>query len=222
MGLRKRIFAATYDWQMGGAQRAGLADLRAGVVSRATGLVLEVGAGTGLNLPHYGPDVEHLTLTEPDPSMLKRLQRRVEQQPRSATVLRAPAERLPFDDDSFDTVVCTLVLCGVEDQPLAVREIRRVLRPGGQLLFLEHMRSEDERHARLQDRFNWLNRAMVMCDCNRPTRLTLASEGLRIEEIAETDFPKAPPFINPLVHGRATHPTPVGAENTTQTRADPT
>jgi len=217
MGLRKRIFAATYDWQMGGAQRAGLADLRSGVVSRATGIVLEVGSGTGLNLPYYGTDVEHLTLTEPDPSMLKRLQQAVEQQPRSVTVLRAPAEQLPFDDDSFDTVVCTLVLCGVEDQPLAVREIRRVLRPGGQLLFLEHMRSEDESHARLQDRFNWLNRAMVMCDCNRPTRLTLASEGLRVEEIAETDFPKAPPFINPLVHGRATCPTPVRAENTTQT-----
>jgi len=217
MGLRKRIFAATYDWQMGGAQRAGLADLRSGVVSRATGIVLEVGSGTGLNLPYYGTDVEHLTLTEPDPSRLKRLQQAVEQQPRSVTVLRAPAEQLPFDDDSFDTVVCTLVLCGVEDQPLAVREIRRVLRPGGQLLFLEHMRSEDESHARLQDRFNWLNRAMVMCDCNRPTRLTLASEGLRVEEIAETDFPKAPPFINPLVHGRATCPTPVRAENTTQT-----
>ena len=217
MGLRKRIFAATYDWQMGGAERAGLADLRCGVVSRATGRVLEVGSGTGLNLPYYGTDVEHLTLTEPDPSMLKRLQRAVEQYPGSATVLRAPAERLPFDDDSFDTVVCTLVLCGVEDQPQTVREIRRVLRPGGQLLFLEHMRSEDEGHARLQDRFNWLNRALVMCDCNRPTRRTIATEGLRVEEIAETDFPKAPPFINPLVHGRATCPTRVRAENTAQT-----
>ena len=206
MGLRKWIFAATYDWQMGGAERAGLTDLRRAVVSRATGDVLEVGSGTGLNLSHYGTDVEHLTLTEPDPSMFRRLQQAVERYPGAATALRAPAERLPFDDDSFDTVVCTLVLCGVEDQPQAVREIRRVLRPGGQLLFLEHMRSEDEGHARLQDRFNWLNRAMVMCDCNRPTRRTIATEGLRVEEIVETDFPKAPPFINPLVHGRATCP----------------
>src|SRR6478735_4223191 len=103
MGLRKRIFAATYDWQMGGAERAGLADLRRAVVSRATGKVLEVGSGTGLNLSYYGTSVEHLTLTEPDPSMFTRLQRAVEQYPGSATVLRAPAERLPFVDDSFDT-----------------------------------------------------------------------------------------------------------------------
>jgi ubiquinone/menaquinone biosynthesis C-methylase UbiE len=209
MGLRKRIFAAMYDWQMRGAERAGLTDLRAGIVSRATGQVLEVGSGTGLNLPYYGSDVEALTLTEPDPSMLKRLQRAVEEHRGSATVLRAPAEHLPFDDDSFDAVVCTLVLCGVDDQPQAVREIRRVLRPGGQLLFLEHMRSEDEQHARMQDRFNWLNRAVVLCDCNRPTRRTIASEGLQIEEVAELDFPKAPPFVNPLVRGRAVRPASV-------------
>lgn len=206
MGLRRRIFAATYDWQMGGAERAGLADLRAGVVSPAAGQVLEVGSGTGLNLSHYGGEVEHLTLTEPDPSMVRRLRRAVEHHPGSTTVLRAPAEQLPFNDGAFDTVVCTLVLCGVDDQQQAVREIRRVLRPGGQLLFLEHMRSEDERHARMQDRFNWLNRALVMCDCNRPTRRTIASLGLHVEEIAEVDFPKAPAFINPLVHGRATRP----------------
>jgi len=219
VGLRRRIFAATYDWQMGGSERAGLAAMRSRVVSRATGRVLEVGAGTGLNLPHYRTDVEHLTLTEPDSSMFKRLQGAVERHHGSATVLRAPAEQLPFDDDSFDAVVCTLVLCGVDDQAQAVREIRRVLRPAGQLFFLEHMRSDDEGHARLQDRFNWLNRAVAMCDCNRPTRRTIAGEGLHVEEVVETDFPKAPPFLNPLVHGRATLPTAVHAETTPQNGA---
>lgn len=219
MGLRKRIFAATYDWQMKGAERAGLSELRSGVVSGATGHVLEVGAGTGLNLPYYGADVEHLTLTEPDPSMFKRLERAVGHYPGAATVLRAPAEQLPFEDHSFDTVVCTLVLCGVDDQPQAVHEIRRVLRPGGQLLFLEHMRSADEGRARVQDRFNWLNRALVLCDCNRPTRQTITAEGLHIEHLTETQFPKAPPFVNPLVHGRATSPAPVPSGRATQPRS---
>lgn len=210
MGLRKRLFAATYDWQMRSADREGLADLRSGVVSRARGRVLEVGSGTGLNLPYYSASVEELTLTEPDASMSRRLRRAVERHGRRATVLRAPAERLPFDDDSFDTVVCTLVLCGVDDQPQSLREIRRVLRPGGELLFLEHVRSADEGHARMQDRFNWLNRLVVMCDCNRPTQRTIEAEGLRIDEITETDFPKAPPFVSPLVHGRATRHTGPG------------
>lgn len=218
MGLRTRIFAATYDWQMRGSERAGLAKLRRDVITRAAGRVLEIGAGTGLNLPHYGDAVEHLTLTEPDPSMVRRLMRAADLDPRPATVLRAPAEQLPFDDDSFDTVVSTLVLCGVDDQPQAVREIRRVLRPGGQLLFLEHVRSEDERQARHQDRFNWLNRALVFCDCNRPTRSTLEREGLHIEELTENDFPKAPSFINPLVKGRATSST---ADHTATTQGVP-
>jgi ubiquinone/menaquinone biosynthesis C-methylase UbiE len=203
---------------MRSAEREGLADLRSGVVSRATGRVLEVGSGTGLNLPYYSADVEELTLTEPDGSMCTRLRRAVERHGRPATVLRVPAEQLPFDDDSFDTVVCTLVLCGVEDQPQSVREIRRVLRPGGELLFLEHVRSEDARQARMQDRFNWLNRLVVMCDCNRPTRRTIEAEGLRIDELTETDFPKAPPFVNPLVHGRATRPSRIpGADRAGRT-----
>src|SRR5207249_6677845 len=130
--------------------------------------VLEIGAGTGANLSLYGPAVESLTLTEPERPMLRRLERRARDHASSATVLRAPAEDLPFEDGSFDTVVTTLVLCGVDDQPRALREARRVLRPGGRLLFLEHVRSDDPGVARLQDRMNWLNHSIFGCDCNRP------------------------------------------------------
>ena len=156
VGLRDKLFALSYDRLMASTESAGLAEIRARLLADATGDVLEVGAGTGAQpSAYYGSAVRTLTLTEPDPSMLRRLQRSASDAGRSSTVLRAPAEDLPFDDGTFDTVVCTLVLCGVDDQPRAVREIRRVLRPGGCLLFVEHVRSDDEALARRQDRMNW-------------------------------------------------------------------
>ena len=203
MGLRTRIFASTYDAMMRKTERAGLTDMRKSLIAEASGKVLEVGGGTGANLAFYGPGVTSLTITEPDPSMLKRLERRVESEAPGATVLRAPAEDLPFDDDTFDVVVSTLVLCGVDDQPRAAREIRRVLRPGGRLLFLEHLRSGDAKVARTQDRMNWLNRIVVCCDCNRPTLNTIADSGFVVDQIEHTSLPKSPPFVRPAVVGSA-------------------
>ena len=104
-----------------------------------SGDVLEIGGGTGTNLPCFGPAVTSLTLTEPQAPMLRRLERTAREHRASATVLRAPARDLPFDDRTFDVAVSTLVLCGVDDQPRALRELPRVLRPGGQLLFIEHV-----------------------------------------------------------------------------------
>jgi ubiquinone/menaquinone biosynthesis C-methylase UbiE len=117
--------------------------------------------------------------------------------------LRAPAEDLPFEDGSFDVAVSTLVLCGVDDQPRALRELRRVLRPGGRLLFLEHLRSDDPATARLQDRMNWLNRLVVCCDCNRPTLDSIRGAGFAVTEVEQTVIPKAPPFVRPAVLGSA-------------------
>jgi SAM-dependent methyltransferase len=121
-------------------------------------------------------------------------------------LLGAPAEDLPFDDGTFDVVVSTLVLCGVDDQPRTVREIQRVLRPGGRLLFLEHLRSDDGKVARTQDRLNWLNRLVVCCDCNRPTLDTIAAAGFDIAHVDHTALPKAPPFVRPAVIGTAVAP----------------
>src|SRR5690242_9833498 len=211
MSLRTRFFALTYDRQIAKTEAAGLRAMRERLLAEAHGDVLEIGGGTGLNLPYYGPAVTSLTITEPPPPMLRRLERRMAeaaagQHGPAATVLRAPAEDLPFDDDSFDVAVSTLVLCGVDDQPRALRELRRVLRPGGRLLFIEHLRSGDPGTARLQDRMNWLNRLVVCCDCNRPTLGTIEQAGFTVADVEHTELPKAPPFVRPAVTGYATVP----------------
>ena len=206
MSLRSTFFALMYDSQVDKAEKAGLHALRERLLAGANGDVIEIGGGTGLNLPCYGPDVRSLTITEPEPPMLRRLQRRVHEHRPSATVLRASAEDLPFDDDSFDVAVSTLVLCGVEDQPRALRELRRVLRPGGRLLFLEHLRSDDPALARLQDRMNWLNRLVVCCDCNRRTLDSIRQAGFTVTEVDHTGLPKAPAFVRPAIVGSATAP----------------
>jgi ubiquinone/menaquinone biosynthesis C-methylase UbiE len=209
MTLRARFFALTYDRQMARTERAGLAEFRARLLAGAAGRVLEIGGGTGANLPCYGPAVEELTITEPQPAMLRRLERKAHQEAPAAQVLRAPAEDLPFEDGAFDVAVSTLVLCGVDDQPRALRELRRVLRPGGQFLFLEHLRSDDPRLARLQDRMNWLNRLVVCCDCNRPTLTCIEDAGFTVTHLEHTALPKAPKFVGPAIMGSAASPARV-------------
>ena len=206
MTLRTRFFALTYDRQMARTEKAGLRAFREALLAGAKGRVIEIGGGTGANLPCYGPAVESLTITEPELPMLRRLERTVREHRPAAKVLRAPAEDLPFDDHTFDVAVSTLVLCGADDQPRALRELRRVLRPGGQLLFFEHVRSDDPGTARLQDRVNWLNRLIVCCDCNRPTLRSIQDAGFTITQIEHTTLPKAPKFARPAIMGSATTP----------------
>ncbi len=204
MGLRSRLFALGYDRQMTKTDAAGLRLRREALLAGVAGDVLEIGAGTGLNLSIYGPEVASLTLTEPEPSMLKRLRRRADEVAPTATVLRAPAEDLPFEDGTFDVVVSTLVLCGVSDQPRALREIHRVLRPGGELRFVEHVRSDDLTLARKQDRLNGVNRFIVGCDCNRSTLASIGRAGFEVSHVEHGTLPKAPAFCRPLVAGTAT------------------
>jgi ubiquinone/menaquinone biosynthesis C-methylase UbiE len=203
MSLRSRLFAATYDRMSARTERAGLATNRQLLLAGAKGRVLEIGAGTGANLPYYGAAVESLTVTEPEGPMLKRLERRARAEAPTATVVRAPAEDLPFEDDSFDTAVSTLVLCGVADQPRALRELRRVLKPGGRLLFLEHVRSDDPDIARLQDRMNAFNRFLVGCDCNRSTLEAIKAAGFDVLEVEQTEINDTPRFVRPAIVGAA-------------------
>ena len=118
--------------------------------------------------------------------------------------MRAPAEDLPFEDGSFDTAVSTLVLCGVSDQPRALRELHRVLRPGGKLLFIEHVRSDEPGLARKQDRMNGLNHFLVGCDCNRTTLDSIQAAGFEVSQLERTTLAKAPAFVRPLIVGAAT------------------
>jgi len=206
MSLRDSLFAMTYDRQMGKTEEAGVRAMRERLLAGAKGRVLEIGSGTGANLPWYGPDVESLTMTEPSMPMVRRLERRLSELGSAGTVLRAPAEDLPFENAAFDVAVSTLVLCGVDDQPRALRELRRVLRPGGTLLFLEHVRAQDAKRARQQDKMNWLNRIVVRCDCNRPTLDTIRQAGFTVTAVEHTALPKTPPFVSPAVIGSATAP----------------
>jgi len=204
VSLRRRFFALTYDRQVAKVERAGLGELRQKLLADASGRVLEVGSGTVANLPYYGPGVESLTVTEPEPAMLRRLEQRVREQAPRAKVVRAPAEQLPFEDDAFDVAVSTLVLCGVDDQARALGELRRVLRPGGRLIFIEHVRSDEPGLARWQDRLNGLNKFVACCDCNRRTLDSIKAEGFEVTKVDHTELKKVPPFVRPLVVGTAT------------------
>jgi ubiquinone/menaquinone biosynthesis C-methylase UbiE len=212
MTLRTKFFALTYDRQMAKTEKAGLRAFRERLLAGLSGDVLEIGGGTGANLPWYGPAVTSLTLTEPQPPMLRRLERTARDHRLSPTVLRAPAEDLPFDDHTFDVAVSTLVLCGVDDQPRALRELRRVLRPGGQFVFIEHVRADDAGTARLQDRLNWLNRLVVCCDCNRPTLDSIKAADFTLTLLEHTALPKAPTFVRPAILGSATAPALMPSE----------
>ena len=162
MGLWSRVFAAAYDPFLARAERAGIASARQQLLAGARGRVLEVGAGTGLNVAHY-PQGTEVTFTEPDPHMAKRLRAH------GVDVVEAGAESLPFADGSFDTVVSTLVLCTVPDVAASLSEIRRVLAPGGRLLFLEHVRAEPGSGLeRWQNRLHGPWQAFACgCHCNR-------------------------------------------------------
>jgi ubiquinone/menaquinone biosynthesis C-methylase UbiE len=207
VSLYGRVFAAMYDRSLAATEDAGLRERRAALLRDARGRVLEIGAGTGLNLPHYGEAVATLVLAEPEPAMAARLRARAAALPAGAPpveVVDAPAERLPFPDGSFDTVVSTLVLCTVRDQPAALAEIRRVLAPGGVLLFLEHVRAEDPGLARWQDRLDPLWRHVGHgCRCNRDTAAALAAAGLRAERLERGRLPKAAPLVRPAIEGVA-------------------
>ncbi len=207
MTIAGRFYAAFYDHMITGSEKAGLADQRRALLAGARGRVLEIGAGTGANLPHYGDEVETLTVTEPDEAMARRLEQRAQELGRQVDVVRAPVEQLPFDDGSFDVAVSTLVLCTVPDQLDALAELRRVLVPGGRVLFIEHVRADERRLAGWQDRLNGVNRVMGRgCNCNRTTLDAIGAAGFTLGELERSELKKAPPLVRPLVIGSAAAP----------------
>jgi ubiquinone/menaquinone biosynthesis C-methylase UbiE len=198
------LFARIYDPFLAWGERAGMRDLRRRVLAAAHGRVLEIGAGTGLNLPLYPDGVTSLTLAEPDPAMAAKLRGGRAAQGRGAEVVQAPAEDLPFADSSFDTVVSTLVLCTVDDQPAALAEIRRVLEPGGTLLFLEHVRADGGALERWQDRLHGPWHAFGYgCHCNRDTEAGIAVAGFTIDRLEHERWRRMPRIVAPLIVGAA-------------------
>jgi SAM-dependent methyltransferase len=207
-----RVFAAIYEHLLAANEDAGLRELRAGLLRSARGRTLEIGAGTGLNLAHYTHEVTELVLTEPDPAMAKRLRARLDGDaslaPAGAKVHEAAAEALPFPESSFDTVVTTLVLCSVHDPEAALAEVARVLKPGGDLLFAEHVRDADgSRRARWQARLDrpW-SACMGGCHPGRETDRLIDARFV-VHERRAAEFPgPGTALVKPLVSGVARLP----------------
>ena len=207
MSLWGRIFAAGYDRFLKSSEEAGLRERRRALLAGCQGRVLEIGAGTGLNVELYPPGLGELVLTEPEPPMADRLERRLAASGRTATVVRAPSERLPFPAGSFDVIVSTLVLCTVGDPAATLGELRRVLKPDGRLLFLEHVRAADPDVARWQDRLHpiWV-RFGRGCHCNRDTLASIAAAGFVVDDVEHGRVPKAAPIVRPMIVGTASTP----------------
>jgi SAM-dependent methyltransferase len=179
---------------------------RHGLLAQATGATVEIGAGTGLNLPHYPPTVTRLALIEPDPHMSRRLHSRVSRLGRDAEILDATADQLPFPDASFDTAVVTFTLCSVPDEQAALNEITRVLAPGGRLLFFEHVRSADPHIAAKQDKIPFPY-PLIGCHPNRDTLAEIEASPLAVESVRVGELPKAPQIERPMIVGTARRPT---------------
>jgi ubiquinone/menaquinone biosynthesis C-methylase UbiE len=208
--LHERFSAAIYEPFLALGERRGAASQRASLLGDLRGSVLEIGAGTGLNLPHYPATVGELVLTEPDPGMVARLRRRVARQECAAASVRvvpAPAESLWFPDATFDAVVSTMVLCTVPDPAAALEEIARVLRPGGRLVLVEHVLSPSAGPARWQRRLArpWAAFA-AGCRCDQDTPALLDRAGWDVGSLRAGTWRGMPRIVRPLVVGGLSRP----------------
>ncbi len=175
-------------------------ELLAGV----TGEVLEIGVGTGLNLPHYPPRVRTIATVDPNAAMSRRLERRTAASGVKVDRRLGRGERLPFDDAAFDYVVSTFTLCSVQDVEQVVSEVRRVLKPGGQFVFLEHGLSPDEAVARRQRRWNWLQRRLADgCRLDLDVRQVLQTQPFLVSDARNFYLEKTPQTHGYLYLGAA-------------------
>ncbi len=189
-------------------------ELRKQVLAPARGHVLEIGFGTGLNLPHYSKSVTWLTAVDPAnfPNAL------VERQTTAGSIpvklVRISAETLPFESGQFDAVVSTWTLCTIVDPVTALREARRVLKPGGQFIFLEHGRSDDPAVRKWQDRLNPLQRVVACgCNLNRPIDALVRQAGLTITQMERFQMEGVPRVAGAMYRGIATPHRPIVAES---------
>jgi ubiquinone/menaquinone biosynthesis C-methylase UbiE len=191
-----------YDLLSRGAEKGEMGERREALLASVEGDVLEIGAGTGWNLPHYRA-ATRVVAVEPDASMAKRLPEKLAQASVPVEVVTAQAESLPFPDASFDAVVSTFVLCSVEDPSRVLAELRRVLRPEARLVLLEHVRGEG-RTARWQDRMTGLHRRLAgNCHLNRDTRTAIGEAGFDVAAVAPVRIPGSHALVRDGIQGAA-------------------
>jgi SAM-dependent methyltransferase len=199
---RHPLFARYYAWLSPRMEKRGTAEHRRELLAGLSGRVVEVGAGNGLNLAHYPPAVTEVVAVEPEPYLRQKALEAAAEAAAPVRVVDGLADRLPGGDGEFDAAVASLVLCSVPDQGRALAEIRRVLRPGGELRFYEHVRGEGAR-ARLQDVANLIwPHVGAGCRPNRETVGAIEAAGFRVERARRFDFlggPTAPHVIGVAV-----------------------
>ena len=205
--LRSAFIAASYNLIMNNTERRCLGHWRRELLANAKGNVLEIGAGTGLNIPYYAPTTRQLTLSEPDQHMRKKLRLNIKKQNHSAQITAWPAEQITMPDNSYDTIVSTLVLCSVACQTNSLNEIKRLLKPGGQLIFMEHVISDNPSVLRWQ---KLLEPTWSLCagDCRltRDTKNAIESAGFQLETLTEAPMHGTPAFVSRTIRGIARKP----------------
>jgi ubiquinone/menaquinone biosynthesis C-methylase UbiE len=203
MGLyMKYIFPRLLDWSLGTPE---LGKYRRRALAPARGETLEIGFGTGLNLAYYPETVTRLTVLDSEDMLRDRVEKRIAACPLPVTRMQLDAQgRLPFDDQTFDSVVTTLTLCSIADTASALAEMRRVLKPGGLFVFWEHGRSDDPRLARWQDRLNPLQKIIgAGCNLNRRIDELISGAGFEITTLDRFLLPKTPRLLAEMYRGVA-------------------
>ena len=198
------IFPRLMDWVMSGEM---FQRLRSELLKDARGEVLEIGFGTGLNLPHYSRNVSGLSIVDPARMLPDKVRKRMAQIPFPLHVDHITAETLPYPDRQFDSVVSTWTLCTIPDVKKALHEIRRVLKPTGTFVFLEHGRSDNARIAAWQDRLNPIQN-IIGCGCNLNRRIDqlITESGLQIKHLDRFTMEHVPRIAGEMYRGQAVPP----------------
>lgn len=201
------IFARFYAWASSRMEHAGVAKHRRDLLAGLKGRVIEVGAGNGLNFAHYPSEISSVLAVEPEPHMLWLARRNAQRATVPVDLVFGVGERLPAADGAFDAAVVSLVLCSVDDQRAALRELRRVLRTGGELRFFEHIRADTPGLKRVQRALDATIWPAVAggCHASRDTIGAIEQAGFKLERMDRFRFPEAAvPFpTSPHVIGSA-------------------